>query len=139
MPAGLTMRCLTFREMLVCTRHPYVWCSPTQASQLTLAFKRGVATLDGGSTAQDEIVPPPGSAEGHPTSNIAVLTFFHSNRYALAEAGLFEGNVLAIADLDREHVLTRRQLHIDDRRAIAEVNPRVSLLESPRLQEGTRC
>ena len=67
----------------------------------------------------------PSFGTGRPTSNIAVLTFFHSNRYALAEAGLFEGNVLAIADLDREHVLTRRQLHIDDRRAIAEVNPRV--------------
>ena len=50
MPAGLTTRCLTFRDIFVCTQHPYLWCSPTQASQLTLAFKRGVATLDGGST-----------------------------------------------------------------------------------------
>ena len=50
MPAGLTTRCLTFRDIFVCTQHPYSWCSPTQASQLTLAFKRGVATLDGGST-----------------------------------------------------------------------------------------
>ena len=50
MPAGLTTRCLTFRDIFVCTRHPYSWCLPTQASQLTLAFKRGVVTLDGGST-----------------------------------------------------------------------------------------
>ena len=50
MPAGLTTPCLTFRDIFVCTQHPYLWCSPTQASQLTLAFKRGVATLDGGST-----------------------------------------------------------------------------------------
>ena len=28
----------------------HLWRSPTQASQLTLAFKRGVATLDSGST-----------------------------------------------------------------------------------------
>ena len=27
-----------------------IWRAPTQAGQLTLAFKRGVATLDGGST-----------------------------------------------------------------------------------------
>ena len=30
-----------------------IWRAPTQAGQLTLAFKRGVATLEGGST-----VPP---------------------------------------------------------------------------------
>ena len=42
MRAGLTTRCLTFRDTFVCT--------PTQAGQLTLAFKHGVATLDGGST-----------------------------------------------------------------------------------------
>ena len=30
-----------------------IWCAPTQAGQLKLAFKRGVATLDGGSTVRE--------------------------------------------------------------------------------------
>ena len=39
MPAELTTRCLSFRDIFVCTGHPYLWCSPTQAGYVPVLSK----------------------------------------------------------------------------------------------------
>ena len=52
MRAGLTTRCLTFRDTFVCTPTSSLMAFADTGRQLTLAFKHGVATLDGVSTAQ---------------------------------------------------------------------------------------
>ena len=51
MRAGLTTRCLTFRDTFVCTPTSLIsGVRRHRQASLTLAFKHGIATLDGGST-----------------------------------------------------------------------------------------
>ena len=53
--------------------------------------------------------------------------FFYGDCDGFAEAGLVQGPVLAVSELERERVLTGSKLHFDDRRTVPEVNPRVGL------------
>ena len=53
--------------------------------------------------------------------------FFYGDCDGLTEAGLVQGPVLAVSELERERMLTGSKLHFDDRRTVPEVNPRVGL------------